>query len=92
VGYDDEAIERVQRIVRKQGLGRDPAVQVHEDALCLVFLETQLHELSARLDDEKMDGVVRKTLAKMSDEGRRLALSLELGADDRAVLERALAD
>jgi hypothetical protein len=91
-GYEPAAVERVQSIVRKRGLGRDPDVQALEDALCLVFLETQLHELSARLDDEKMDGVVRKTLAKMSNEGRRLALSLELGADDRAVLERALAD
>jgi hypothetical protein len=60
VGYDDEAIERVQRIVRKQGLGRDPAVQVHEDALCLVFLETQFDELIERLGDDKTIDVLRK--------------------------------
>jgi hypothetical protein len=46
-GYDAATIERVQAIVGKEGIGRrdgpvDPAVQVHEDALCLVFLETQL--------------------------------------------------
>src|SRR6185503_15015262 len=35
-GYDDAVIERVQQIIRKEALGRDPAVQVHEDALCLV--------------------------------------------------------
>ena len=39
-------IDRVQPIIRKEGLGRDPAVQVHEDAVCLVFLETQLDELA----------------------------------------------
>ena len=41
-------IARVQAIVRKEGLGRDPEVQVHEDALCLVFLETQFDELAAQ--------------------------------------------
>src|SRR3954468_2977785 len=40
-GYDDAAVVRVQQIVRKQGLASDPAVQTHEDALCLVFLQTQ---------------------------------------------------
>src|SRR5213080_3800041 len=45
-GYGAGDIERVQAIIRKEGLGRDPAVQVHEDALCLVFLETQALELA----------------------------------------------
>ncbi|MDZ4826688.1 MAG: DUF4202 domain-containing protein, partial [Actinomycetota bacterium] len=51
-GYDDATIERAQVIVRKEGLGTDPEVQALEDALCLVFLETQLTDLAARLDDE----------------------------------------
>ena len=69
-GYGDESIERVQAIVRKRGLGRDPAVQVHEDALCLVFLETQFDELTSSLDDdEKMVEILRKTAAKMSPAG-----------------------
>jgi hypothetical protein len=72
-GYDDGTVERVQAIVKKRGLGHDPEVQVLEDALCLVFLETQFDDLVARLDPEKMDDVVRKTLVKMSDEGKRLA-------------------
>jgi hypothetical protein len=46
------AIAGVQAIVRKQGLGRDPEVHVHEDALCLMFLETQFDELTGQLDDE----------------------------------------
>ena len=54
-GYDAHTIERVQAIVRKQDLRRDPEVQVFEDALCLVFLETQLTELAARLDPDKLD-------------------------------------
>ena len=48
VGYDAATIDRVQRIIRKEGLGTDPQVQTHEDALCLVFLETQLAEHGRR--------------------------------------------
>jgi hypothetical protein len=89
-GYERAAIQRVQAIIRKRDLARDPEVQALEDALCLVFLETQFDELAERLDDEKMDDVVRKTLVKMSEEGKQLALTLELSDDERAALERAL--
>src|SRR4029077_19031771 len=40
VGYDDAIVGRVQAIVRKDNLAHDAEVQVLEDALCLVFLET----------------------------------------------------
>jgi hypothetical protein len=90
VGYDDEAIERVQRIVRKQGLGRDPAVQVHEDALCLVFLETQFDELIERLGDDKTIDVLRKTAKKMSPAGLDAAQGLRYSPPAAALLGRAL--
>lgn len=89
VGYDDATIARVQDIVRKRGLGSDPEVQALEDALCLVFLQTQLHELVERVDVEKMAGIIVKTSKKMSD--RALALALTLDVDDRALLVRVLA-
>jgi hypothetical protein len=92
VGYGDESIERVQAIVRKRGLGRDPAVQVHEDALCLVFLETQLDELAASLDDEdKMVDILRKTAAKMSPAGLEAARGLSVSPAGAELLGRALA-
>jgi Domain of unknown function (DUF4202) len=91
VGYDAGTIERVAAIVRKRGLGRDPDVQALEDALCLVFIETQFSDLAARLEPDKMVDVVRKTLAKMSDDAKVHALALDLAPDDRAVIERALA-
>ena len=90
VGYDAETIERVQDVVRKRGLGTDPEVQVLEDVLCLVFLETQLHDLAAKLAPDHIVEVVRKTLPKMSDEAKRAALALDLDPADRAVLERAV--
>ncbi|HEY7068649.1 MAG TPA: DUF4202 domain-containing protein [Acidimicrobiales bacterium] len=91
-GYGDGSIERVQAIVRKRGLGRDPAVQVHEDALCLVFLETQLDELASSLDDEeKMLEILRKSAAKMSPAGLSAAKQLPFSAAGAELLGRALA-
>jgi Domain of unknown function (DUF4202) len=91
-GYDQAAIERVQAIVRKQGLGRDPDVQVHEDALCLVFLETQFDDLVAQIDDDdKMVDILRKTTAKMSASALAAAGTLEFSPKGASLLERALA-
>lgn len=89
-GYGADTVGRVQAIVRKRDLVRDPEVQALEDALCLVFLETQFDALAGRLDPGKMDDVVRKTLAKMSGDAQRVALTLELGEDERAALERVI--
>ena len=90
-GYDEADVTRVQAIVRKQGLGRDAEVQVFEDALCLVFIETQFRELADRLGDEKLVDVTRKTLAKMSDAGIARVRELSLSDEDLALIERAVA-
>lgn len=86
-GYDAESIDRVRSILRKRGLGKDPEVQIFEDALCLVFLETQLADFSLR-HAEKLEGVARKTLRKMSDAGIAQALELPLSEGARALLSR----
>lgn len=88
-GYDDEVIDRVGVIVRKEGLGSDPAVQVHEDALCLTFLQTQAEALAADLGPDKTLDVLRRTLPKMSERGRTEALGLPLPDGVRALLELA---
>jgi hypothetical protein len=88
-GFDDWTVERVGSIIRKEGLGTDPEVQVHEDALCLVFLQIQFDPVAARLGDDKTIDVVRKTLAKMSAEGRATAVGLDLSDHGRALLEAA---
>jgi len=90
-GYDESTIRRVQDLVQKKHLGRDAEVQILEDALCLVFLETQLHDLGAQLDDEKLLGVLRKTLRKMSPDAIQRAGELPLDAAGRALLQRAIA-
>ncbi len=89
-GYDDTTIGRVQDIVRKRGLGRDPEVQVLEDALCLVFIETQLHDLARRVEPEKIVEIVEKTTRKMSQPAVEFALGLDIEANERTLLERVL--
>jgi hypothetical protein len=91
-GYEAATIARVQGIVRKEGLGHgNEAVQTHEDALCLVFLQTQFDELIERLGHERSVEVVSKTLAKMSARGREVALGLPLSDAGAAVVREALA-
>ncbi|WP_419917720.1 DUF4202 domain-containing protein [Candidatus Poriferisocius sp.] len=88
-GYDDDFAAEVSAIVAKQGLGTDPRVQTHEDALCLVFLQTQFEALAAKLGDDHMTGVLAKTLAKMSPPARAIARDLPLSPQAKALLDAA---
>jgi hypothetical protein len=73
-GVPDATITEVQRLLVKQGLGRDPLTQTFEDVVCLVFLETQYAALVERLDDDdKMIAVLRKTFPKLSPAALALA-------------------
>jgi hypothetical protein len=90
VGYDGSTIARVQNLVRKHGLGTDPEVQVLEDALCLVFIETQLGDFARRVKPEKLAGIVAKTTQKMSPRAVQLALALDLDLEHRALLDELL--
>ena len=90
VGYDGAIISRVQDIVRKRGLGRDKDVRTLEDALCLVFLETQFADLNQRLSRDVMVNVVRKTWRKMSPDAQALALKLRLDPEDLAFIGQTL--
>jgi Domain of unknown function (DUF4202) len=91
-GYDPATIERVQAIITKRGLGSDPGVQVHEDALCLVFLQTQLDDLLEQLGEERTVTVLAKTAKKMSPAGLAAAVSdVALSDAGRRAFEAALA-
>jgi hypothetical protein len=91
VGYGATAVARVQELVRKRGLGTDPEAQALEDALCLVFLETQLAAITERLEPARLEDVLRKTLAKMSLQAVALARKLPLGASQRELVDRSIA-
>jgi len=76
----------LQAIIRKEHLRDDPGVQTLEDALCLVFIHTQLRDFAARLDPKTLPGVIEKTKKKMSDTAIAFALELDLTPDERALL------
>ena len=89
VEYSDDFADDVSAIVAKKGLSTDARVQTHEDALCLVFLQTQLDDLADKLGDDHMVEVLAKTLVKMSSAARRMAQDLDLGERAAALLEAA---
>lgn len=74
------------RIIRKEGLGSDPRVQTHEDALCLVFFELQGLS-TAELLGERVGPVVAKTLAKMSPAARDLLDAADVHPAVREVID-----
>jgi hypothetical protein len=91
-GYDADEVGRVQALIRKSDLASgDAAAQVHEDAVCLVFLETQLDELIARTGDERAVEVLAKTARKMSAAGLEAAAGLDLSPRGSRLLQQALA-
>lgn len=90
-GVDEATTIRATEIVAKRGLGTDPEVQVFEDAVSLTFLETQLASMVDRLDADHLVGVVAKTLAKMSDDGRLAAGTVDLDPASAEIVARALA-
>jgi hypothetical protein len=91
LGVEATMIERVGSIIEKRRLKTDREVQVFEDALCLVFIETQFGELAAKLDEDLMVDVVAKTLEKMTESGRQAALGLPLDDEALRIVGRALA-
>lgn len=85
-GIDAVTIARVGDLIRKRGLGSDPGAQAIEDALCLVFIETQLADFAARHEDERVIGILVKSLGKMSPAGRDRVAEIALrGAEARLV-------
>jgi hypothetical protein len=90
-GYDEAAISRVKALMTKKRLKQDPEVQILEDALCLVFLETQFSQF-AQNEPDKITNILQKTWKKMSPQGQQLALQLPMDEAARAIIERALAE
>lgn len=91
VGYDEETIARVRKMLKKQGLKSNPETQTLEDVACLVFLESYFWDFSRLHDEEKIIGILRKTWAKMSPRGQEAARELSLNAGAEALLNKALA-
>ena len=90
VDYDDATIRRVQTLLRKESLKRDPEVQCLEDVICLVFLENYLAEFATQHDEAKIIDILQKTWKKMSAHGHEVALTLPMSPEAYRLVEQAL--
>ena len=84
-GYPRRSVERVAALVAKADLlqAGDPDAQTLEDALSLVFFDTQLEPLLDDLDDRQLRRALGRTWRKMSPNGQAAARQLALS--ERAV-------
>jgi hypothetical protein len=90
VGYAETEIEPVRHIILKKNFQENPDAQTVEDALCLVFLESQFEELRQKTPNPKMIDILQKTWKKMSAKAKEVALTLELPPSHKAILQEAL--
>mgnify|MGYP001360018315 CR=1 FL=1 len=90
VGYEEDFIDRVASIIKKQKLKKDPEAQLLEDVICLVFLEHYFVDFARKHEEKKVIDIVKKTLVKMSEEGKKAAMQLELPEYTLSFLKKAL--
>jgi hypothetical protein len=90
-GYSAADIDRVSDLITKTAhRAGDPEGRILEDALCLVFLETQFKDLLSKISEDKMAGIIRKTWQKMSPAGQTAVSSLSLSPEEHRALTNAL--
>ncbi len=73
-GYPEAEIDQTGRMLRKEGLKRDPQVQALEDVICFVFLKHYFAPFAPTQTPEALQAIVEKTARKMSPEGRARVL------------------
>lgn len=90
VGYDEETVQRVQALVRKERFKVDPEAQTLEDVACLVFLAHYFAAFAEKHETEKVIDIVRKTWKKMSDDGHKAALTISFPEHLKTIVEKAI--
>jgi len=88
IGYSDDLIQRVGRLVRCEDFPRDPDAQLLEDADCLAFLELKLADYLHQWDEEKLTRILHGTWTKMSEQARALVKLTPLDPRVKLLLER----
>ena len=89
-GYEIDFIDRVRLLITKKNFPRDPESRVLEDAVTLYFLKYQFAAFAEEQGEVKTVAVLRKAWGKLSPEGQKRALSLELGMNGKKILAKAL--
>ena len=88
--YTPEEIAQAESLILKKRPLQDTEQAAIEDALCLLFLETQLEDVRTKVSEETMQQVLQKTWAKMSARGRAEALKLPLTESQRRWIQSVL--
>lgn len=91
-GYDDSQIRQVAKIIRKEELKRDAESQALENVVAVVFARHYLEEFAAAhsdYDEEKLVGILRKTLRKMDAVGHAAVRAVKLAPDLQRAVEIA---
>ena len=90
VGFDDQFVDRVQKIILKKLIKKNEESQALEDTICLVFLDYYFEEFAAKHTDEKVIDILKKTWVKMSDKGHGAALTLTFSDKSLTLVKQAI--
>ena len=90
MGYDPATIAHVSDLLQKRRLKTDPDMQLLEDVICLVFLESYFADFAHKHEPQKMIPIIQRTWKKMSARGHAAALQLPLSPESRGLIEAAL--
>lgn len=77
-------------LIRKEDMKSNVESQILEDVACLVFLDDQFEKFEKEHDEEKIVNILKKTWAKMSEGGQKLALEMELSDRAKELVGKAL--
>jgi hypothetical protein len=89
-GYDKRFVDQVMEIISKRNLKDNPDTQLLEDIVCLVFIKFYLFDFAKQHPETKVLSIVKKTWAKMSDEAKENAMSIDLPNEVRHLIDTAL--
>ncbi|HAF02017.1 MAG TPA: DUF4202 domain-containing protein [Methylophilaceae bacterium] len=95
-GYDENTIQKVSALLKKENLHSDAEMQTLEDVIVLAFLEHDLEAFVQKYSDyteDKFITILRKSYLKMSEKGRAAALTLiTLPAHLLPVVQKAITE
>lgn len=90
VGYDDEFVTRVKKIILKKLIKKNEESQLLEDTICLVFLDYYFDEFAAKHTDEKVIDILQKTWVKMSGKGHEAAMQIPYSEKGLVLVKQAI--
>ena len=74
-GYGEQDRTRVEGLLRKEGIKRNPEAQMLEDVICFVFLRWYFADFARKHAVDDVHRIVSKTGRKMSAEARQRAVA-----------------